>query len=219
MAQTSCGRSTAMVPSPESGACLDAQYGNSANGTLVQLWDCWGGPNQKWSYGLTGNDDFDGIGGKCLDAQGESSGAGTLVQLWDCWGGPNQKWTPKQRPSGVVPMADLDKPLPVTGTCKTSGPALPFAGTATISAGGSFYDVAVQAAIPNEVDSWYSLSRFHSARRGLRFRAVQRSRPEQHRPYRLFQSVQLDDRVALFRHICVLSGVRLATRGLGAGSL
>jgi hypothetical protein len=31
------------------GKCLDAEGISSANGTKIQLWDCWGGPNQKWS--------------------------------------------------------------------------------------------------------------------------------------------------------------------------
>src|SRR3954453_10941551 len=73
------------------GKCLDAEGISSANGTKIQLWDCWGGANQKWSFNPDGS--IRGIGGKCLDAEGISSANGTKIQLWDCWGGANQKWS------------------------------------------------------------------------------------------------------------------------------
>jgi hypothetical protein len=69
--------------------CLDADTGTIAgNGTKVQLWDCWGGPNQKWLIKHDGTI-VNAQSGRCLDADtGTIGGNGTKVQLWDCAGGP-----------------------------------------------------------------------------------------------------------------------------------
>uniref|UniRef100_UPI001AD837C6 acyltransferase domain-containing protein n=1 Tax=Streptomyces capitiformicae TaxID=2014920 RepID=UPI001AD837C6 len=34
---------------PQSGKCLDVSGANSSDGTLVHLWSCHGGANQKWT--------------------------------------------------------------------------------------------------------------------------------------------------------------------------
>ncbi|WP_159392255.1 RICIN domain-containing protein, partial [Streptomyces stelliscabiei] len=34
---------------PRSGKCLDVSGANSSDGTLVNLWTCHGGTNQKWT--------------------------------------------------------------------------------------------------------------------------------------------------------------------------
>jgi len=31
--------------------CLDVTDNNSANGTRLQIWECGGGANQKWTVG------------------------------------------------------------------------------------------------------------------------------------------------------------------------
>jgi Ricin-type beta-trefoil lectin domain-like len=71
---------------------LDADLATiGINGTKVQLWQSWNGPNQQW----TDSNVFITIdqGGRCLDADlGTIGGNGTKVQLWDCLGGLNQKW-------------------------------------------------------------------------------------------------------------------------------
>jgi hypothetical protein len=75
--------------------CLDADLGTiGANGTKVQLWDCWGGQNQKWQLNPNGTI-VNLQSHRCLDADLGTIGAnGTKVQLWDCWGGqnPHQQW-------------------------------------------------------------------------------------------------------------------------------
>ena len=52
-APTSSGRSTptARSPASQSGLCLDATGAGTANGTLLELWTCNGGSNQKWTRG------------------------------------------------------------------------------------------------------------------------------------------------------------------------
>ena len=75
------------------GKCLDVANGSAANGTLVHMWDCHGGLNQKWVQTASG--ELRAFGGlnKCLDVRGPSSASGTLVQIWDCVGVSNQKWS------------------------------------------------------------------------------------------------------------------------------
>ncbi|MGR3939696.1 ricin-type beta-trefoil lectin domain protein, partial [Streptomyces sp. BRA346] len=34
---------------PQSGKCLDVSGAGSSDGTLVHLWTCHGGANQKWT--------------------------------------------------------------------------------------------------------------------------------------------------------------------------
>jgi hypothetical protein len=89
-----------------SGRCLDAAAtGQGANGTPVQLWDCYppAQTNQMWylvlvrdtarygdAYQLRSLD-----GGRCLDAAAQDGGQnGAHIQLWDCLGANqlNQLW-------------------------------------------------------------------------------------------------------------------------------
>jgi hypothetical protein len=74
----------------QSGRCLEVTGLGTANGTDVQLWDCWGGSNQKWTY--TPAKQLMVYGNKCLDAQGQGTSNGTAVVIWDCNGQPNQQW-------------------------------------------------------------------------------------------------------------------------------
>jgi hypothetical protein len=62
------------------------------NHTKVQLYDCWGGANQKWMINPDGTI-VNVQSGRCLDAELASINSNhTVVQLYDCWGGDNQKW-------------------------------------------------------------------------------------------------------------------------------
>lgn len=75
---------------PQTGRCLDRSNSGTANGTIVQLWDCNGGAAQVWQ--VVGNTIIDPISRKCLDRTNNGTTNGTLVQLWDCNGGPAQTW-------------------------------------------------------------------------------------------------------------------------------
>jgi len=81
------------IHSDVSGRCLDADTATiGGNGTKVQLWDCWGGQNQKWQVNTDGTL-VNAQSQRCLDADTATIlGNGTKMQLWDCWGGRNQKW-------------------------------------------------------------------------------------------------------------------------------
>jgi endo-1,4-beta-xylanase len=78
-----------MIVGQQSGRCLDVPNSSTTNGTQIQLYDCWGGSNQRFtqtsSRQLT-------VSGKCLDASGGGTSNGTPVILWDCHGGANQQW-------------------------------------------------------------------------------------------------------------------------------
>ncbi|GHJ43746.1 hypothetical protein Cs7R123_10880 [Catellatospora sp. TT07R-123] len=82
-------RSNVMIVGTESGRCLDDPNGSTANGTQMQLYDCWGGSSQRWTY--TSNRQLT-ISGKCLDASGHGTTNGTQVIIWDCNGQANQQW-------------------------------------------------------------------------------------------------------------------------------
>ncbi|WP_247660094.1 ricin-type beta-trefoil lectin domain protein, partial [Micromonospora sp. D75] len=73
-----------------SGRCLDVPNGSTTNGTAVQLYDCWGGTMQRWTY--TSDKQLQVLGNKCLDASGRGTANGTSVIIWDCNGQPNQQW-------------------------------------------------------------------------------------------------------------------------------
>ncbi|WP_344105985.1 RICIN domain-containing protein [Myceligenerans crystallogenes] len=74
----------------QSGRCAEVAGGSTVNGADVQLWDCWGGTNQKWTY--TAGRQLVVYGNKCLDASGQGTANGTRVVIWDCNGQPNQQW-------------------------------------------------------------------------------------------------------------------------------
>lgn len=81
---------TYSLVSPASGRCLDDPGFSTTNGTQLEIWDCNGGANQKWSYYP---DNSLQTLGKCLDASGGGTTPGTKVILWTCAGGTNQQWT------------------------------------------------------------------------------------------------------------------------------
>jgi len=74
--------------------CLDASGGYGRDGDGLILWDCNGGPNQRWTLGPDGA--IRGINGKCLDLQGGDSPVYWVMNqpviLWGCHGGRNQVW-------------------------------------------------------------------------------------------------------------------------------
>jgi len=78
-----------IVGSP-SGRCVDVAGQSTANGTAAQLYDCWGGSNQRWTY--TAARQLTVYGNKCLDASGNGTSNGTALVIWDCNGQSNQQW-------------------------------------------------------------------------------------------------------------------------------
>jgi poly(3-hydroxybutyrate) depolymerase len=95
-----------------SGRCVDA--GNATNGTQMQLWDCNGGANQRWTV----NGQTVQALGKCLDAPTNAT-AGTKVQIWDCSGAANQRWN--LNTNGTISSASSGLCLDVKGNATANG--------------------------------------------------------------------------------------------------
>ncbi|WP_035284801.1 RICIN domain-containing protein [Actinokineospora spheciospongiae] len=54
------------------------------------MWDCHGGPNQKW-YSL-GADIRSLYNSRCLEILNYNNNNGAPVGMWDCYIGGNQLW-------------------------------------------------------------------------------------------------------------------------------
>jgi lysophospholipase L1-like esterase len=83
-------QSNVEVVGAPSGRCVDVPNSVTTNGTQVQLYDCSGGSNQRWTY--TSSKQLQVYGTKCLDASGHGTTNGTTVIIWDCSGQANQQW-------------------------------------------------------------------------------------------------------------------------------
>jgi hypothetical protein len=99
-----------------SGRCLDVNGASSANGTLVQIWDCHTNANQQF----TQNGQALQVMGKCLDLP--NAAAGTRVQIWDCHGGTNQQWTING--NGTISSVQTGLCLDVNGASTANGSAV-----------------------------------------------------------------------------------------------
>jgi hypothetical protein len=84
------GQQNDAIVGGQSGRCVDINGGSTANGARVQLWDCNGGTNQRWTH--TANRQLQVYGNKCLDVSGQGTTNGTAAIIWDCHGGTNQQW-------------------------------------------------------------------------------------------------------------------------------
>jgi endo-1,4-beta-xylanase len=103
-----------------SGRCLDVIGQSQADGTGVQIYDCWGGPNQQWTQ--TSASQLTVYGSKCLDVPNHATSAGTRVQIWACNGGTNQQW--RVNTDGTVVGIESGLCLDVTGAGTANGTAV-----------------------------------------------------------------------------------------------
>ncbi|RAJ46887.1 endoglucanase [Kitasatospora sp. SolWspMP-SS2h] len=107
-----------------SGRCLDDQEGGTADGTPVQLYDCYTGagswPNQQWTWsnGALVNT----TSGKCLDVAGGRTDNGTQVRLWSCNGLGAQKW--QANANGTLTNPNSGKCLDAVGRGTANGTPL-----------------------------------------------------------------------------------------------
>jgi beta-galactosidase len=84
------GGPQAAIVGTQSGRCVDVPNSTTVDGTQVQLWDCNGGANQRFTQ--TTSRQLMVFGSKCLDAFGQGTANGTMVVIWACNGGTNQQW-------------------------------------------------------------------------------------------------------------------------------
>ena len=64
-----------------SARCLDDPSGNTANGTVIQVWSCTGKSNQSWTVVQDGTLR---TGGKCLQTVGNGTASGIKLELEPC---------------------------------------------------------------------------------------------------------------------------------------
>jgi hypothetical protein len=103
-----------------SGRCLDVPGASTANGARLQLWDCHGGTNQRWTY--TSSKQLTVYGTKCLGASGRGTTNGTAVVIWDCDGDSNQQWN--VNPNGTITGVQSGLCLDATGGGTANGTTL-----------------------------------------------------------------------------------------------
>ncbi|MEU0144960.1 ricin-type beta-trefoil lectin domain protein [Streptomyces sp. NPDC006288] len=102
------------------GKCLDATGSSGSDGTPVQIWDCTGAANQKWT--VPGDGSLRVLGA-CLDVTSGSTADGAKVQLYTCNGSGAQRWTYDSSTGDVVNTA-AGKCLDVTGRSSANGARL-----------------------------------------------------------------------------------------------
>ncbi|TDC44306.1 RICIN domain-containing protein [Micromonospora sp. KC213] len=101
----------------QSGRCVDVPNSSTTNGTQVQLWDCSGGTNQRWTH--TASRQLTVFGNKCLDANGGGTTNGTTVIIWDCHGGLNQQWNVNA--NGTITNAQSGLCMDANGAASANG--------------------------------------------------------------------------------------------------
>ena len=73
------------------GRCLDVTGNGTANGTLLQLWDCNGGGAQQWVQQANGSL-RNPQSGRCLDSPSGATANGARLQICDCNGSAAQEF-------------------------------------------------------------------------------------------------------------------------------
>jgi poly(3-hydroxybutyrate) depolymerase len=82
------GQTNVTIVGAGSGRCLDVPGSSTTNGTQLQLWDCHGQTNQRFTY-TTGRQ-LMVYGTRCLAANGQGTGAAVVIS--DCNGQAGQQW-------------------------------------------------------------------------------------------------------------------------------
>jgi hypothetical protein len=118
--QSGGGPQNGQIVGGQSGRCADVPNSTTTNGTQLQLWDCSGGANQRWTH--TVGKQLTVYGNKCLDAYGSGTSNGTVVAIWDCHSGLNQQWNVNA--NGTVTSAQSGLCLDANGAATANGTKL-----------------------------------------------------------------------------------------------
>jgi hypothetical protein len=99
--------------------CIDVTGGTNADGTLLQIWECTGGPNQQWVNTLDYTFQWSGTD-KCIDLTNGALTDGKQLQIYTCTSGnSNQIW-------GSAPDPDAGGPQIILGGNVTNQPPATF---------------------------------------------------------------------------------------------
>jgi hypothetical protein len=75
------------------GRCLDVDNRNLGDGSVVQLWDCLDGTNQRWAWEFPdGLFKTHALNDACLDDGSGGTQPGSGVDVWHCPGRANPRW-------------------------------------------------------------------------------------------------------------------------------
>jgi endo-1,4-beta-xylanase len=114
------GGSTGPLRGVASNRCLDVPNQSQTDGTFLQIYDCWNGTNQQWTY--TSSNQLTVYGNKCLDVPNHAKTAGTKVEIWTCNGGTNQQW--RLNSDGTVVGIESGLCLDVAGAATANSTAV-----------------------------------------------------------------------------------------------
>ncbi|RKR91490.1 glucose/arabinose dehydrogenase [Micromonospora pisi] len=101
------------------GKCAEINASGTADGTRIQIWDCIGAANQRWTVGTDGT--IRGLG-KCLDVAASGLTNGTKIHLWTCNGTGAQQWTVQA--DGSLRNPQSGRCLDIPGSSTTNGTQL-----------------------------------------------------------------------------------------------
>lgn len=95
-------RGNLITSKADSSFCVDQAAGSTDAGLMIEIWNCHGGSNQLWIYGM--DKTIRSVnGGLCLDVCGGNGGAGTLVDQWYCGSyQQNQMWNYNSAAGGTL---------------------------------------------------------------------------------------------------------------------
>ena len=103
-----------------SGRCVDITGFNTNDGNRLQLYNCTGGWNQRWSY--TNSTLVNPQSGKCLNVNGGGTANGTAVNLWTCNGSGAQRW--QLQSNGTIVNTQSGRCLDAVGRGTANGTLL-----------------------------------------------------------------------------------------------
>ncbi|WP_328471580.1 glycoside hydrolase family 27 protein [Streptomyces sp. NBC_00448] len=114
------GTSAGAIRAVGAGKCLDVPNSTTSAGTQLEIWDCNGQANQKWTH-TSANQLTVTTGGvqMCLDAYDNQTTNGTKVEIWNCNGGANQQW--RVNSNGTITSVQSGLCLDVTGASTADG--------------------------------------------------------------------------------------------------
>jgi glucose/arabinose dehydrogenase/type 1 glutamine amidotransferase/PKD repeat protein len=111
------------VRSASANRCLDVSGQSTQNGAQVQIWNCHGGANQRWTLTPAGQlTVYSGGSQRCLDLQNGATSPGTRAVIWGCNGGNNQRW--QLGPNGTITNVASGLCLDVNGAGTGNGTAV-----------------------------------------------------------------------------------------------
>jgi beta-glucanase (GH16 family) len=83
------------------GRCLDITNNGNTSGAKLELWDCNGGGNQKWSTRPNGTL-VNPASGLCVDSPSGNTANGTQLQIWTCNGTGAQTFSYNGGASNII---------------------------------------------------------------------------------------------------------------------